>query len=160
MTTVSIPAVLSRSYFDDVFVPVYSNGLITERILKTNTVYFYRNLEDNTFHGPCCFHSESVFEEIKLFLCLGMIYMISIKEAGFSFSLDLREAELDDLRDGRFLRYGYPYYVRENEETLDGPFVLNRNTDKELLDRQLASQSIYVVAEKQSFTPLKIQHSA
>jgi len=153
MKTITIPAVIIPCRITDVFE--------TWGAPKANTVYFFYKKAFNEFHGPFCLHPYYEMEGLKVQFGQGMLYRISTKEPGYQFEMQLRQAHLDDLRDGIYLRHNYTYYLLEDPETVTGPFFLSPETDKELLARQLNERIIYVVADKQSFTPFgDVQHSA
>jgi len=154
MNTITIPCFLARAGYNDVFE--------AWGVPKNHIVYFFHKPDLNTYHGPFCMNEYYDVASLKVQLGCGMLYLISTIEDGFSFLMTLREAQLDDLRDGRYLRNGYTYYVMEDdgEEHLEGPFYLNPNTNKDILEDQLNAKALYIVAEKQDFTPYDVQHSA
>jgi hypothetical protein len=154
MKNIAIPATIAPAMKPEMF-----DATETPR---SNVMYFfYKSTGDKSFHGPFYMHDGFDIVELDCQLRDGMIYTLAQgMEEGFTFLLNLRPAHADDLKDGKNLRRGYLYYIREEVDFVDGPFALTSNTDIELLAMNLRANKIFVPAKEQTFTPYSAQHSA
>ena len=125
-----------------------------------NALFFSKKKDETLFFGP--YHvvegvNESNFIHRYIFREL---YVIVTEGEGFSFLMNLRVADKDDMLDGIYLRVNYSYYIKESDDVIDGPHVLSHDTDPYQIAALINKNMIYVVAEKQSFTPFSLEKSA
>ncbi|WP_417365965.1 hypothetical protein [Flavobacterium beibuense] len=153
MKTIAIPVTIA---------PAIKAEIFTENEdIRDNQMYFVFKSWKGQYCGPFFTHESCDADYLVPQFNDGMLFTLAHgNEEGYSFLFDLRPAVPADLKNGKILRYGYPYYLREDPLTVDGPFLLTENTDKELLAKYLRLKAVYVPNEKQSFTPLDMQHSA
>lgn len=154
MKTLSIPATIVPAKFEEIF-DEWQNP-------RSNRLYFFYKTKERRFAGAFYLHEDYFVDELFAQFTDGMIYTLDYGGvAGYSFILQLRQATDTDLKDGKQLRYGYQYYVHPEPEVIEGPFVLNSITDTSLIAYYLKFAMLYVVSEKQDFTPYQnLQHTA
>jgi hypothetical protein len=125
-----------------------------------NALFFSRRKSDTKFFGP--YHVVEHVNQDNFIDCyiFRELYVIVTAGEGFSFLMNLRVADKDDMLDGAYLRVNYLYYVKESDEVFDGPYFLKNDTDPYKIAALINKNMIYVVAEEQSFTPFSLEKSA
>lgn len=125
-----------------------------------NAVFFSKKNDETCFYGP--YHvlqgvNQSNFINRYIFREL---FIIVTEGEGFCFLMNLRVAEAQDLIEGKKLRVNYLYYIKESEDSIDGPYFLTYESDLQGIATLLEQKAIYVVAEKQTFQPFSMEKSA
>jgi hypothetical protein len=125
-----------------------------------NALFFTKKTRESIFYGPYIVLDHVNLERFIDLYIFRELYVITTEESGFSFLMNLRQADKDDMLDGIYLRVNYSYYIKENEGDMEGPYVLTNETDPYYIAGLINTKSIYVVAEKQSFCPFSLEKSA
>ena len=125
-----------------------------------NAVFFSKKNDETCFYGPYHVLKDLNQDNFIHRYIFRELYVIATEGTGFCFLMNLRIADRDDLIDHIKLRINYTYYVRDQEDSIDGPYFLNSETDLHEIAELLTKKAIYVVAEKQSFTPFSLEKSA
>ena len=125
-----------------------------------NALFFSKKNDETLFYGP--YHVTECVNQSRFIhrYIFRELYVIVTEGEGFSFLMNLRVADKDDMLDGIYLRVNYLYYVKESEDVIDGPYFLTNETDPYGIAALINKNQIYVVAEKQSFTPFSLEKSA
>lgn len=154
MKTLSIPATIVPARFEEIF-DEWQNP-------RRNRLYFFYKPKEQCFAGAFYLHEDYFVDELFAQLTDGMIYTLNYGAVGgYCFLLQLRQAMPDDLKDGTQLRSGFQYYIHPEPGVIEGPFILGSMTDTELTAYYLKFEMLYVVSEKQDFTPYQdLQHTA
>lgn len=155
MSSLAIPVTIAPAKSGDCF---FQESGISK--VREHRLYFFQKL-DGSFRGPFYLHDGYDVVELSIQQHAGYIYMLVEDNAtDFTFLINLEPAHADDLKDGKRLRYGYCYWLRPDNDHVEGPFFLSPDTDVQLLARQLRSGHLLKAAAQQNFNPYKFQHSA
>jgi hypothetical protein len=151
MTTIQIPAVIRPALKEELF------G-VNDTPFK-NAIYFIKNTVTEKYQGVFYVH-DVILEEFIARYIYRQLNVIVTEGEGFCFLMNLRLGDKYDVLEGIYLRVNYSYYVMESENVVEGPFRITNETDPFEIAAFIKSNSLYVVAENQSFTPYQLQKSA
>jgi len=151
MTAIQIPAVIR---------PALKAELFGEKDTPyRNAVYFIKNHITEKYQGVFYVHDVMLDEFIESYI-FRELHVIVTEGDGFCFLMNLRLGNRNDVLEGIYLRVNYSYYILESDQVVSGPFRITNETDPFEIAALIKSNSLYVVAENQSFIPYEIKKSA
>jgi hypothetical protein len=151
MTTIQIPAVIRPALKEELF------GV--NDIPYSNAIYFIKNTVTEKYQGVFYVH-DVILEEFIARYIYRQLNVIVTEGEGFCFLMNLRLGDKHDVLEGIYLRVNYSYYVMESDNVVEGPFRITNETDPFEIAALIKNNSLYVVAENQSFQPYQLQKSA
>lgn len=151
MTTIQIPAVIRPALIAELFGE--------NDVPCSNAIYFIKNHITEKYQGVYYVHDVILDEFIEQYI-FRELHVIVTEGDGFCFLMNLRLGDRHDVLAGSYLRVNYSYYILESDQVVSGPFRITNETDPFEIAALIKSNSLYVVAENQSFIPYEIKKSA
>ncbi len=152
METFKIKASLTRAGVEDLF---YQN-----QTPRQNKIFFVKDIIKAEFRGTFKAHSsdQDVITQMYLMLQLGIIYRLTDVENEFnqSIKLSLRTADDYDFFSAKdLLKENTIYYVKLNNDVVNGPHYLRSDHDQQKIRNAIAKEILFVPSNTQLFEQFK-----